>query len=66
MSDLDETTDIDEYVEKNRESLVRVLRHSNDTYARACAWALLDAGSDPPDIEQLERELQTLKQEGSA
>lgn len=50
-----------EFVDKNREMLGRVLRHSNDPYARACAWALLDAGSDAPDLDQLQRELEQLK-----
>lgn len=56
---------VEDYVEENRNSLERVLRHSNDAFARACAWALIDAGSEPPEIDQLQRELEVL-QEGPA
>ena len=56
------TDDIEQFVEENRESIKRVLRHSNNPYARACAWALLDAGSDDPDIEDLQRELNHLQE----
>lgn len=56
---------VEDYVEENRDSLERVLRHSNDAFARACAWALIDAGSEPPEIDQLQRELESL-QEGPA
>lgn len=61
----EEYDNVESYVEENRDSLERVLRHSNDTFARACAWALIDAGSEPPEIDQLQHELETL-QEGPA
>ena len=51
------------FVDETREMLERVLRHSNDTYARACAWALLDAGSDAPDLDTLRDELEALQEE---
>jgi len=54
---------VDEFVAENREMLIRVLRHSNNEYARACAWALLDKGGDAPDLEQLQRELGTLQKQ---
>ena len=54
---------VEEFVEEEREMLVRVLRHSDNAYARACAWALIDAGSDGPEIERLKRELETLQQQ---
>lgn len=57
------TDDIGQFVEENRESIERVLRHSNNAYARACAWTLLDAGSDDPDIDALQRELDQLQQQ---
>ncbi len=60
------TDDIEQFVDENRESIERVLRHSNDAYARACAWALLDAGSDDPDIEDLQRELDQIQQQRRA
>ena len=55
--------DIHAYVRENRESLIRVIRHSSNTYARACVWALLDAGLDDPEIEDLEDELQAIKED---
>jgi hypothetical protein len=57
------TDDIDQFVDENRDSIERVLRHSNNAYARACAWTLLDAGSDDPDIDALQRELDQLQQQ---
>lgn len=53
--------DLDAFVDANRSDLINVIRHSSNAYARACAWALLDAGSDAPDLEDLEDELQALK-----
>lgn len=52
---------LEEFVDQNREMLVRVLEHSSNEFARAAAWTLLDAGSDDPDIERLESELKTLQ-----
>jgi hypothetical protein len=57
------TDNIDQFVDENRDSIERVLRHSNNAYARACAWTLLDAGSDDPDIDALQRELDQLQQQ---
>jgi|GEM_PF-6451433 len=65
MTNLENYDSAESFVDENREMLERVLRHSNDSYARACAWALIDAGSDAPDLERLQHELDTL-QEGSA
>lgn len=61
-----EYDDIEEFVEANREDLVNIIKHSSNTYARACAWTLLDAGSDAPELEQLEEEIQHLRQGGVA
>lgn len=52
------SSDVSRYVDENGDRLRRVIRNSNDTYARACAWAILDAGSDGPELEQLRRELE--------
>lgn len=49
------------YVRENRETLENVIQNSANDFARAAAWTLLDAGSDGPELEQLERELQALK-----
>ena len=54
------------FVADNREMLVRILRHSNNAYARACAWAILDAGSDAPDLDTLQRELAALQEQQPA
>jgi len=64
MTDWSDYDDIEAYVRDNRERLERVVRHSNDPYARACAWTILDAGSDQPELERLQEELEQL-QEGS-
>lgn len=44
------------------DQLERILRHSSNPYARACAWVLLDRKLDEPDLEELEAELQSLKE----
>lgn len=62
--EFDLPTDPETIVDEHREMLVRVLRHSSDPYARACAWTLLDAGSDAPKLEQIESEIQTFKEAG--
>lgn len=59
--DISDYGSVDAFVAENREMLVRVLRHSNDAYARACAWALLDMGGDAPEIDQLQQELAVLE-----
>lgn len=51
------------FVADNQEMLVRILRHSNNAYARACAWAILDAGSEAPDLDTLQRELAALQEQ---
>ena len=51
-------TDCERYVDENAETLRRVIRYSQNTYARACAWAILDTGSNGPEIEELRRELE--------
>lgn len=61
MTDGSHYTSPEAFVADNQEMLVRILRHSNNAYARACAWAILDAGSDAPDLDKLQRELATLQ-----
>lgn len=62
MKPVEEYNSVAEFVDENREMLERVLQHSNSPYARACAWALIDAGSDAPDIVRLKRELEDVKE----
>jgi hypothetical protein len=62
MNPSEDDQSVREFVEANREMLERVLRHSNNAYARACAWALIDAGSDAPDIARLQEELEAVQE----
>lgn len=55
------SSDVSRYVGENGDRLRRVIRNSNDAYARACAWAILDVGSDGPELEQLRRELEEIR-----
>lgn len=58
------TTDIDPetYVEENRQKLLAVVRHSDDPFIRACAWALLDRYTPATDVDQLHDELDAVMQ----
>jgi len=62
MTDPTDYDDVESLVEDNRETIKRVLRHSANPFARACAWALIDAGSDEPDLERLRKELDALQE----
>lgn len=44
------------------DSLERVIRHSSDSYARACAWTLLDKVGEEPDLADLEEEIRALRE----
>lgn len=56
----------EEYVEENRETIIKVIRHSSDSFARACAWTLIDRYSDDPDLDELHDELDAVAQRGGA
>jgi hypothetical protein len=58
-----DTSDPERYVRENRETLVRVIRHGSDEFARACAWTLLDEYADDVALEQIEAEFQRIKRE---
>lgn len=47
------TTDLETYVDENYDRIVRVLRHSQDSYARGCAWALLDVALSEPELDKV-------------
>lgn len=67
MIDTDYDDDeLEAFVDENRDDLVHVIKHSDNSYARACAWTLLDAGSDGPELEQLQNELNHIREEGAA
>ena len=48
----------DEYVRKNRDELVQVLKHGNDLFVRSLVLAALVEFGDEPDIAQVKRELE--------
>lgn len=62
MKPVEDYNSVKEFVNEHRQMLERVLRHSSNAYARAYTWALINAGSDAPDIDQLQRELQAAKE----
>lgn len=51
-------TDPTEYIEENRTKILAVIRGSEDPFARACAWALLDRYTPDNDFETLSEELE--------
>ena len=52
-ADIEEQDDLREYADKNRETLVNILRHSTDNFARGCALVALVYGSDRPEIQDV-------------
>ena len=56
MIDVDEV-DPEEYVQEHRARIVEIIRHSDDPFARACAWMLLDRYTPDIDIKELRDEL---------
>lgn len=60
------STDPEEYVRENRETLVDIIKHGTDQFVRALALAALVEYGDDPDLEQVRHELrQAADQEGS-
>lgn len=55
MIDID-SIDPEEYVRTHEEQLKNLIRHSSDTFARACAWSLLDRYSENPSLDELQAE----------
>lgn len=52
-----EDVDPEEFVQEHRERIIRVIRHSDDPFTRACAWTLLDRYTRDEDLKQLHDEL---------
>lgn len=50
--------DPEEYIEENRQEIIAVIRGSDDAFARAAAWALLDRHTPDNDLATLRRELE--------
>ena len=61
MTGVEDYRSVEAFVADNREMLIRVLRHSSDSYARACAWALIDAAEDDPELTTLQQEFEALR-----
>jgi hypothetical protein len=58
----DASPDPDEYVRDNRETLIRVVKHSNDEFVRAlCLAAIVEYGEDP-SVDQIQNDLERLKE----
>jgi len=55
-----EDEDLREYVDENRDTLVKVLRHGTDNFARGCALAVLLYGSNRPELQNV---IEILEQE---
>jgi hypothetical protein len=55
-----EQPEITTYVRENRDVIANVLRHSQDSYARACALALLMHGGTSRDVESVKQEVEEI------
>jgi hypothetical protein len=57
----------DEYVRRNRETLVEVIKHGTDPFVRALALAALVEYGEEPDLERVRHQLdRAVDREGSA
>ena len=52
--------EISTYVRENRDILANVLRHSQNSYARACALAILIHGGTARDVESVKQEVEEI------
>ena len=58
----DAPLDPDEYVRANRETLVRIVKHSNDAFVRAlCLAAIVEYGDDP-SVDEIRDDLERLEE----
>jgi hypothetical protein len=55
-----EPDDLATFVRENRDVLANVLRHSQDSYARACALALLVNAGTTRDVESVKQEVEEI------
>lgn len=59
--------DLNEYVRKNRDTLVEIIKHGNDDFVRALALAAIVEYGGEPELERVRRELDRLdEREGVA
>jgi len=63
MIDIDDV-DPEEYVQENREKILTIIRRSDDPFARASAWTLLDRHTPDKSVAELQDELQTVAERG--
>ena len=54
----DGTPDPEEFVRENREKILSIIHHSDDSFTRACAWTLLDRYTPDMDLGTLQEELE--------
>lgn len=59
---LEQNTDIQRFVQENREWLAKLLAYGDDE-ARGYVLALLANGGNSSDIERVQRELQNIKED---
>lgn len=52
----------EQFVQENKDSIRRILRHSDDKFTRAMCLAALVRYGDDPDIEDLHEELERAKE----
>lgn len=58
-------SDPDQYIRENRDTLVEIIKHSNDTFVRALCLAALVEYGDTPDVEAVRSELDDFIDRGS-
>jgi len=56
----------EKFVKENRDSIIAVIRASDDPFTRACAWALLDKHTSDTDIDELHEELDSIAEQNKS
>ena len=57
------TPDGEEYVDENKDQLVRIIKHGDDEFARALALRALVRFGNEPALHDLEKEIERAKEE---
>lgn len=60
---MDDDINPEEYVEENRKEILRIIQSTDDSFMRACAWALLDKYSSNEGIDALHEELDAVAEQ---
>lgn len=58
---IEQEEQIANFIEENSDWIADVLRHSEDSYARACALTLLAYGGTQREIELVKRDLEAIE-----